>query len=157
MILVAAAALWMAVMRLPWNHFQRVWTMFGQAPAWQSYVRLVNYGFAISLCMLSLAYLVVRWIAPRPPRSDVLRQPGMLLIGTMAGLVLVLMVLSALVPLVGWTNVPISLALAISWFAACRRYRSRAESGWIEILGRFLGVGWVVTLAATYPLELLGP
>ena len=48
----------------------------------------------------------------------------------------------------------IALALGLSWRAACRRYRSRAEPGWIEGLGRSVGVGLVVSTAATYPLYL---
>ena len=112
-------------------------------------------GLNFALLMLALAYLVIRLIPPRPPRSDLIRQPGMLLLGLMIGLAILLMPLSAFVPLVAWTNMIIALALGLSWLAACRRYRSRAELGWIEGLGRSVGVGLVVSTAATYPLYLL--
>ncbi len=65
------------------------------------------------------------------------------------------MFLSAFVPLVAWTNVVIALALGLPWLAACRRYRSRAESGWIEGMGRFVAVAWVVFSAAIYPIYLI--
>jgi hypothetical protein len=155
MILVATAAAWMALMRPRWNQFQMVWTEIRKVPTWQSSIGIAQSGLALSLWMLTLAYLVMRLIPPRPPRSDLIRQPGMLLFGLMIGLAILLMLLSAFVPLVGWTNVIIALALGLSWLAACRRYRSRAQSGWIEGVGRFVGVGWVVSTAATYPLYLL--
>ena len=126
-----------------------------KVPTWQSYVGIAQSGVALSLWMLTLAYLVMRLIPPRPPRSDLIRQPGMLLLGLMIGLMILLMFLSTFVPLVAWTNVIIALALGLSWLAACRRYRSRAELGWIEGIGRFVGVGWIVTTAAIYPLYLL--
>ena len=155
MILVATAAAWMALMRPRWNQFQMVWTGIRKVPTWQSYIGIAQSGLALSLWMLTLAYLVMRLIPPRLPKSDLFRQPGMLLLGLMVGLVILLMFLSAFVPLVAWTNVIIALTLGLSWLAACRRYRSRAESGWIEGMGRFVGVGWVVSTAATYPLYLL--
>ena len=69
----------------------------------------------------------------------------------MIGLAILLLALSAFVPLVAPTNMIIALALGLSWYVACRRYRSRAEPGWIEGLGRALGVGVVVSIAANYP------
>jgi hypothetical protein len=65
-----------------------------------------------------------------------------------------LMLLSAFVVLVPWTNILIAVALGLSWLAASRRYRSRAELGWIEGIGRSVGVGLIVSTAATYPLYL---
>jgi hypothetical protein len=65
------------------------------------------------------------------------------------------MILSTIVPLVAETNVIIALVLGFSWRAACRHYRARAEQGWIEGLGRSVGVGLVVSSAVIYPLYLL--
>jgi hypothetical protein len=157
MILVATAALWMAVMRPRWTEFQMVWTGIGKAPTWRSYVGIAASGLSLSLWMLNLAYLVMRLIPPRPRASILIRQPGMLLLGVEIALVFVLMLLSTVIPLVAWTNLLIAPALGLSWFAACRRYRSCAEPGWIEGVGRFIGVGWIVTTAAHYPLYLLVP
>jgi hypothetical protein len=65
------------------------------------------------------------------------------------------MILSTFVPLVAETNIIIALVLGLSWRGGCRHYRSRAEQGWIEGLGRSVGVGLVVSTAAIYPLYLL--
>jgi hypothetical protein len=79
----------------------------------------------------------------------------MLLLGLMIAVVMLAMLLAAFVALVPWTNTVFGLALALSWFVAARRHRTRAEPGWIEWIGRALGVGWAVTTMATYPLFLL--
>jgi hypothetical protein len=78
-----------------------------------------------------------------------MRQPGMLLLVLLIGLSMPLLALSAFVPLVAPTNMIFALALGLSWYVACRRYRSRAEQGWIEGLGRSFGVGLVVAIAAS--------
>ena len=97
----------------------------------------------------------MRLIPPRPLRSDLLRQPGTLFVGVMIALLILLMLLSPFVPLVPPTNVLIALALGLPWLAVSRRFRSQAESGWIEGMGRSVGVGWIVNTAAIYPLYLL--
>src|SRR5271169_6074302 len=50
--------------------------------------------------MLAVAYLVMRSIPPRLPRSDLIRQPGMLFLGLMIAFPILLMLLSAFVLLV---------------------------------------------------------
>jgi Flp pilus assembly protein TadB len=152
MILIAAVAVWMALMRTRWSQFQTAWSGSRKAPTWGSYVGIAEMGLNLSLSMLTVAYLVMRLIPPRPNRSDLIRQPGMLFLGLSIALMILLMLLSAFVPLVPWTNIIIALALGLPWFAAARRYRSRAELGWIEGVGRSVGMGWIVTTAAIYPL-----
>ena len=159
-ILIAAAAVAMAPMYAVWNQLHR-WKVemdIEEGLPWQIYAGSVHTGLNIALLMLAVAYVVMRLIPPRPPRSDLIRQPGMLFLGLLIGLGLVLFLfvaLSAFVPLVAGTNMIIALVLGLSWGAACRRYRSRAEPGWIEGLGRTVGVGLVVSIAVTYPLYLL--
>ncbi len=155
MILTAAAAGWMARMRTLWNELEKVGMASRKGIPWPLYAGTVQTGLNIALLMLTVAYLVIRLIPPRPPRSDLIRQPGMLFLGILIGLMILLMALSAFVPLVAPTNMIIALALGLSWRTACRRYRSRAELGWIESLGRSVGVGLVVSTAASYPLYLL--
>jgi hypothetical protein len=157
MILIAAAALWMALMRPVWDQLERVRIeiMAPKPLRWQSYVGIVSAGFYVALLVLSLAYLAMRLISPRPPRSDLIRQPGMLLLGRMLAIMAVLMLLALFVPLLPLTNIVIALALASSWLVATPRNRSRAEPGWIEAIGRSLGVGWIVYFTASYPLYLL--
>jgi hypothetical protein len=155
MILTAAVAVWMASMRSAWNRFQTFWASVKTAPTRQAYLVMANTGLAIALLVLAVAYLVIRLIPPRPPRSDLIRQPGMLPLGLLIGLLIPLMALSAFVPRVAGTNMIIALVLGLSWGAACRRHRSRAEPGWIEGLGRSVGVGLVVSTAAIDALYLL--
>ncbi len=155
MILIAAAAIWMSLMHPRWNQFQMVWIGSRKVPSWQSYIGMVEGGLALSLWLLTVAYLVMRLIPPRPVGSDLMRQPGMLLVGLMIALLILLMLFSVVIPLVPWTNVLIALSLGLSWLAVCRRNRSRAELGWIEGIGRSVGVGWIVTTAVSYPLYLL--
>jgi hypothetical protein len=145
----------MALMRPQWNQFQMVWIGARKVPSWQSYIGLVESAFGLSLRMLTLACLVIRLIPPRPLRSDLVRQPGMLLLGVMIALLILLMLLSVFTPLVPWTNVLIALALGLSWLAACRHNRSRAELEWIEGIGRTVGIGSIVFSAANYPFYLL--
>jgi hypothetical protein len=154
MILVASAAVWMTLMRTQWNQLQMVMKAVRKGIFWQGYVGTFHNALNTALFMLALAYLVIRLIPPRPSRSDLIRQPGMLFLGLMIALPILLLLLSGFVLLVPWTNVIIALALGLSWLAACRRYRSLAESGWIEGIGRSVVVGLVVSTAATYPLYL---
>ena len=140
MILIATAALGMASRKgIPW-HVHAV---------------TVHAGLTVALLMLTVAYVWIRLIPPRLPTSDLIRQPGMLSLVLLIGLAFLYLALSAFVSLVAGTNMIIALALGLSWGAACRRYRSRAESGWIEGLGRSVGVGLVVSIAASYPWYLL--
>jgi hypothetical protein len=134
MILIAAAALGMASRKgIPW-HVHAV---------------TVHAGLTVALLMLTVAYVWIRLIPPRLLGSDLIRQPVMLSLGLLIGLSFLLMGLSAFVPLVARANMIIALALGLSWGAACRRYRSRAEPGWIEGLGRSVGVGLVVAIATS--------
>jgi amino acid transporter len=157
MILTAAAALWMARMRPLWNELQQAGMASRTGVRWQSYAGIAGAGLNVALALLVVAYLAIRLIPPRPPRSNLIRQPGMLLLGALVGLVILLFALSPFVPLVAGTNIIISLALGLTWVAACRRYRSRAEPGWIEGLGRSVGVGLVIATAAIDAVYFLAP
>ena len=154
MILTAAVAVWIARMR-PCGTNSRAGMASGKGIPWRAYAGTALTGLNLAILMLALAYLVIRLMPSRPPRSDLIRQPGMLLLGVLVGLLILLMALSAFVPLVAGTNVIIALVLGLSWGAACRRYRSRAELGWIEGLGKSVGVGLVVSNAAIDLLYLV--
>jgi hypothetical protein len=75
MILVAATATWMAMMRPVWEQFRMAWSNVRKAPTWESYIGIVEMGFNYSLSMLTVAYLVMRLIPPRPLGSDLIRKP----------------------------------------------------------------------------------
>jgi len=149
MIVTASAAIGMASMRPGWNQFQTFWAGIKRPPTRQAYMGMAHTSLTIGLLTLVVAYVWIRLIPPRLPVPDLIRQPGVLFLGLMIGLSLPLWPLSAFVPLVATTNLIFALVLAFSWFVACRRYRSRAEPGWIEGLGRFFGVGLVVAIAAS--------
>ena len=100
MILTAAVAVWIAWMRPLLNELQRATMASEKGTPWQVYAWIVPTGLNIAVLMLAFAYLVIRLIPPRPPRSDLIRQPGMLLLGLLIGLVILLMALSAFVPMV---------------------------------------------------------
>ena len=106
MVLIAASAVWMALMRSRWSQFQRVGSSLPKGMPWQALVGLVQNSLNISLWMLTLAYLVIRLISPRAPRPELIRQPGMLFLGSMIALLILSLLLSAFVPLVPWTEIP---------------------------------------------------
>jgi hypothetical protein len=149
MVLVASAALGLASMRPGWKQFQAFWAGIKMVPTWQAYVGIAQADLAITLLNLGVVYVWIRLLPPRLPGPDLMRQPGMLLIVLLIGLSMPLLPLSAFVPLDGPTTKIFALALGLSWYVACRRYRSRAEAGWIEGLGRCFGVGLIVAIAAT--------
>lgn len=149
MILVANAAFGLASMRPGWNRFQVFWAEAERAPTWQAYVGMAHVDLTIALLNLASAYVLIRLMPPRLPGRDLILQPGMLSLLLLIGLALLYMALSAFVAPASGTNMIIALALALSWAGACLRYRSRAEPGWIEALGRCIGVGLVVAIATT--------
>jgi hypothetical protein len=149
MILVAVAALGMTEVRPVWNRFQAFWAGTNGAPTWQAYAGMAHVCWTMLFLNLVVAYIWIRLVPPRLPWSDVIRQPGMLFLILLAGLSFLLLALSAFVRSVAWANMAFALALGLSWVAACLRYRSRAEPGWIEGLGRSVGVGLLVSIAAT--------
>ena len=80
MILTAALALWMARARPRWIMASR------KGIPWFDYAIMVNAGLTQAVQMLAVAYVLIRLIPPRLPRSDLIRQPGMLLLELMIGL-----------------------------------------------------------------------
>jgi hypothetical protein len=150
MILIGVAALGMAEMRPGWNQFHAFWASINQAPPTQAYARIVQSSLTIALLNLAVGYVWIRLIPPRLPWLDMIRQPGVLVLILLIGIAFVCLALSALAPRVAQPNWIIAVALALSWAVACFHYRSRAEPGWIEVLGRAFGVGLVVALAVSY-------
>jgi hypothetical protein len=158
MILTAAAAVWMAMMRPRGIEFQMVSIPLRNAPTWRSYVPMARDGLGLLIAMLTWAYLGMRLIPPKPLRSDLIRQPGMLFICIVFTSLILMQILSAFIPLVPegpWMNLLIACAVGLPWLVAARYYRSRAEFGWIEGVGRSVAVGWIVITALSYPLYLL--
>ena len=149
MILVGVAALGMAAMRPGWNQFRSFWSSIKQAPTWQAYAGIARTSSTVALLNLAVAYGWIRLIPPRLPVRDLIRQPGMLVLILLIGIAFICLALSVLAPRVAQPNWSIAIALGVSWVAACLHYRSRAEPGWIEVLGRFFAVGLIAAVATT--------
>jgi hypothetical protein len=149
MILVANAAFAMASIRPGWNQFQTFWDGTNRIPTWQAYGGMAQVVLTIALLSLAVAYVWIRLIPPHLPWPDMIRQPGMLLLILLIGVALLCAALSAIAPKVAQPTIVIALALGLSWCAACYHYRSRAEPGWIEGLGRAFGIGLLVAIATS--------
>ncbi len=105
-------------------------------------VVLIFWGFAFSL---TPAFLIIRLRRPRPSFRDLVLQPGVVaceatLLGH--GLTVSQALFEWLPEPLYWAAVATSIPLA--WAALAMRGRWRPEPGWIDRLGRILGVCWVV-------------
>jgi hypothetical protein len=156
MILITAVAAWMASMRHWWHEVWEFHRVFQGPPPWQIFVGPVHNGLWTMLWVLSAAYLVMRLIRPRPPWSDLIRQPGVLFFELMIAFILI--VLCQFVPtetMETWGLTVLGLALALLWIAVSRYWRSGAERGWIEAFGRAVAVGWIMIITANNPVIFL--
>ncbi len=168
MILIAAVAGWMAMSRRLWteprmdsapisaDHWLRKVGMdsINGIPLY-AYVGPFNFGLIRAVVMLAVAYVAIRLIPPRLPESDLICQPGMLSLGLLVGLFFIYMALAQMSLLNVWTDLIMTVAVGVSWSAACWFYRSHAEPGWIEGLGRSFGVSVVLFIAMTYISSLV--
>jgi hypothetical protein len=104
MIPTAAAVVCMARMCTLWNELRVVGMAGRMGIPGRLRAGTVPTGLNLALLVLVVAYLVIRLIPPRPPGSDLIRQPGMLLFGLLIRLSTLSMALSAFVPRVAWTK-----------------------------------------------------
>jgi hypothetical protein len=74
----------------------------------------------------------------------------MLSLVLLIGIAFICLALSAVAPKAAQPTMVIALALGLSWAGACFYFRSRAEPGWIEVLGRVFAVGLIVAIAVSY-------
>ena len=149
MILVAAAAIGMALIRPLWGLVQRFTVANGNVMAWEFVTKAVQIGATIAVLIFGAAYVQIRLRSPCLPVADLIRQPGMLGFILLIGLALPLAPLALVVRPDAPVLRMLALALGLSWAGACYRYRSRAEPGWIEGLGRTFGVGLIIALATS--------
>ena len=149
MILVAASALGLAAMRPGWDQFRAFWANARAVPTTQAYVGIAQSCLTIALLNLAVAYVWIRLIPPRLPVPDLIRQPGILSLVLLIGIAFLCLALSSVAPRVAQPPWIIALALALTWSAACFHHRSRAEPGWIEVLGRFFAIGLIAAIATS--------
>lgn len=165
MVLVAAAAVGLAPFA-PLAHRPNLWPVFqgvtlrqlvGIVP-WQAQApRLEVFGaclliscwfLAIAVFAGTPAYLAVRFRRPRPPLRELWLQPGIVACEAL----LVGMVLTTLRDLYPW--VPSWMVFSVNvvtipaaWSILAVSGRWRPEPGWIERLGRLLGVCYMIVNA----------
>ena len=155
MILIAAAAGWMAMSRGLWTEPREAAAPLSGNHWLHTYVGPFNFGLIRAVVMLAVAYVAIRLIPPRLPESDLICQPGILAFGLLVGLFFLIMALAQMGLLNTWTALIMTVAVGVSWSAACWFYRSHAEPGWIEGLGRSFGVSLVLSIAMTYISSLV--
>jgi hypothetical protein len=157
MILIAATAILLLGMRGTLRSVLEAWAKVrsqGFSPLsrpemWAaSLYALVVAGVGI----LTLTFLVIRLRKPRPALGCLIWQPGMLACTTICMFIPLLFVMT------GRRSAPslwlcMSASVALAWLAAWSSGRMRPEAGWIDRLGRVLGVCWIAF--AVYPLWLL--
>jgi hypothetical protein len=111
------------------------------------------YGFQIAFAFLSgmaPAYVLLRLMRPRPPLRALLRQPGIVAaLAMIFGLFWVTGCLFILFPekVDSMTAAPIAVGgtVAASWLVLALSRQWKSEPGWVDRLGRILGVVAIVT------------
>lgn len=123
----------------------------------------------ISAMIATLATLAFRLRRPRPARRRLARQPGMVAVRT------VVIAWAASVPwlVLGFAGSPVSIALegpvrslslvvvfagfgvATRWGLLLLSRRWRAEPGWIDRLGRLVGIAWMVLSLGAIGLRMV--
>jgi hypothetical protein len=177
MILVAAMAVGCGILKglsvitegeLSWHTICREAMREFQATPTQEWplVTITTFAVVVALvspfvAMMTLAFLPIRLLRPRPRFRQLARQPGMIgACGACLSLALiVLTVLCGLVVSVNtgrnpmWFSVEaavyfshlcVGLSVLASWMTLVVGRRWRAEASWVDRFGRALGVWWVV-------------
>jgi hypothetical protein len=103
-------------------------------------------GLIVLLLVGSLAFVLMRLRRPRPPLGSVLLQPGMVAVEAMlAGVVFGLgLAVSEVAAIYGM--LALSSAVLLAWAALALAGWWRPEPGWIDRLGRALGIGWCLLI-----------
>lgn len=119
-----------------------------------------------SLVAATIALVIVRLRRPRPSLPRLCRQPGFCALGAVTAILFLgsLLGLSAVVAIVlqgngmgddrlRWfffalTSSDMGLVVAAVWLVQRVSQRWRAERGWIDCCGRFLGFCWIVSFLA---------
>jgi hypothetical protein len=148
MILLAALGVWLAAVRyllgvvqstpMGPRHPGRWAFLTSDAFIWNA----VGVGLAgVLLALLTLAFLAMRLLRPRPPVGELVRQPG-----TLACLVVATGFSVGAVTGVAfsWTPCLLLIGILATWALVRARGALRPEAGWIDRFGVVLGLGWSV-------------
>ena len=120
-----------------------------------SLTRIVNIIVLNFLLFLIPAFLIVRLRRPRPSWRSLIRQPGFASCAGTVAVVLGLVVLS-LIPAPGLAAQAIEITgqilivavVPLLWIVMLATRRWTPEPGWIDRLGRVLGLAWMVVTPA---------
>lgn len=154
MILVAATAVGLALARTIVGDA----IMMPRSPMWVA--RPITY----LLLAWTLAFLPLRLRNPRPPLRRLMRQPGMVACAAVAVVVLIdATSWGTYWAKAGPRTAGLMLerfwrghsqhpgpAVAVAWLGLALGRRARPEPGWIDRIGRFIGVLWLLTLACDW-------
>jgi hypothetical protein len=166
MILIASLAPGMAVLgaggRQIWGYWRTLnWThltspLWADTPyawsSWSSLKSVILYGLgyaASSLLGPTIAQVVLRMRRPRPPDQRIASQPGF--IACLSAIVMLTVMVTWGVNAGGmgrttaaiWASLP-ALAVAAAWSGMAILRRWLPERSWIDVLGRGLGVSWIL-------------
>ena len=157
-ILIVAMAACLAIARNTLLPHARYWNQMDLASKSSIGFRL---GSLLAL-VLTVCYFPIRLRGPRPPLSVIRRQPGMVAcaaaclsvgFGGLLSLPGVARALSrgssqpvALIVGASVSNLVVAHAVAGAWLALCLSGAWRSERGWIDAMGRGLGIYWIGSL-----------
>ncbi len=139
----------------------------------------LNFGFMF-LCPLTLCLAALRFRRPRPSFRRLLKQPGLVAclassLGFLpfASKMILEYALRASIPCnwpggldfgedysnfeMGHAASQAGLVVAGAWLTLWLGRRWQAEPSWIDLAGRFVGVGWIVCIPIQIVLEILWP
>jgi hypothetical protein len=128
------------------------------------------------LTVMSVTVLGLRLRNPRPPLPELACQPGTtacavasLIMVPACGSILVSHLVALGAPGAAWRRTvadlrpeylgglatTIGLAISLYWFVMMVKNRWRPEPGWIDRLGRLLGLGWILMVFGSIVLRVL--
>jgi hypothetical protein len=160
LILIAAIAVGFAMSRSVLQDPLMRWDLLDNI----SRVGVVSRIVTFVALIFTISYFPIRLRRPRPPLSEIFRQPGMIACSTVVlsiafGFLLLLPQLPSILfgnvypqtplsRLVGFTVGPMTFAHAIAgaWLTLWLSGSWKAEAGWIDRLGRALGCFWILSL-----------
>jgi hypothetical protein len=160
MIAVAAVAAALALVRMIVGYYVRTWNIipFGELSGfrdWWMYLTrhpwvvggVAACGFSALMVLLlaaSLAFLAMRMRQPSPPLEELVRQPGMAAVEAMWAGVFAGVVLDSYGLPAAFGILAIGLPVPAAWAALAWTGRWRPEPGWIDPIGRRIGVWWCI-------------
>ena len=149
MILIAASAVGFTLFRA----FAR-----GTTPttAWAHYLMICGTPVMVAG---SLACLMIRIRNPRPSRARICRQPGMIASLGAALMLVIWMALDGSAALIApkrqfmdegaFSGISVGPVILGAWIALGAARALRFERGWIDRMGRVVGVGWLLLMLIT--------